>query len=138
MTKEQQDFWFNMKRRGTPVPTLNTTDMVRHHNRGSSGETLKHFIAKSVCSWLLYNKGIPHFTEYEFDDGTTADVFNALDGIAIEFEAQGTGVKKESKISKYRGLVSRKMVSDLLVVNLDTLPANFNEMAREIEKRLGL
>jgi hypothetical protein len=131
-------FVLTMKMRGLLIPRLLTIDMIRHHSRGMSGETRKHFYCKCICSKVLYDAQHIHFTEYEFPNGVVADVFDATEFVAIEFETDGKDRKEQLKLVNYQTLIAKQMIRDVFVFNISSMPDDWLEIERIIRKRLGV
>ena len=137
-TNEFRQLGYRLKLKGLSLPRLYTTDMVRHHSRGRSGETMKHWICKCIVSKILYDCKHPHLCEYEFPDKTTADVFDMKDMVVIELETGGTQRKQQLKLLRYRHLLDKKIIRDLYIINISTLPDNPLSIERELRKKLHL
>jgi len=130
--------YYKLKLKGLSIPKLYTTDMIRHHNRGIAGETRKHFMCKCICSYMLYNARHAHFVEYEFPNKTVTDVFDSTDGVAIEFETT-TSVKKEGlKLLRFRELISKKIIRDVIIIDISKFPEDWIEIESILRKKLGL
>lgn len=133
---EFKNLFFKLKMRGLSIPRLYTIDMVRHHNRGMSGETWKHYLCKCVCSKILYDARRPHFCEFEFPNKTVADIFEVADFRVIEFES--TKNHKESKNVQYHLLSSKGFISDYFIIDISELPDDFIGIERELRRILNI
>ena len=122
-----------LKIRGLRIPRLDTIDMVRHHNRGISGETMKHWICKCICSKILYDSRHVHFCEYEFPNKAVADIYDTKDNIVIEFES-----KKSKKKEQLKFLQFNKYVRDTIVINIDDYPDIPVQIELLLRRKLGL
>jgi len=133
-----QNLVYMMRMRGLQIPRLYTLNMVRHHNRGSSGETWKHYLCKCVCAKILYDSNHEYLTEYEFKNKVVADVFDLTTWTAIEFETTA-GPKKESvKLASYVTLTAHHTIRDVIVIDISKLPDDWAGIERALRKRLGL
>ena len=109
-------------------------DIIRHHNRGMSGESRKHFICKCICSKILYDAKHTHFTEYDFPNEAVADIYDATANTVIEFESESDRKKEAVKLLQFK-----PYVREVFVIDIAEFPENdVFVIEREIRNRIGV
>lgn len=100
---------------------IKNINIVRWHNRN---ETLKHFIAKSICSKVLMDNN--QFISSEILDG---DIYWINNDIYIEIQSKTDKSIIEKKKDKF---------NDLFLFDLKEVPDNAKEMYEYFKNKLGL
>lgn len=110
-------------------------NVVRHHNRGESGETWKHYLAKCIAAKVLYDAGHSYFTELEMPNKAVTDLYDCDMNCFVEMESNPTDKKEALKLVQLGNLGRDVFVFDLR--EFEPGPEVI-EFAHKVRKRLGL
>jgi len=105
---------------------------VRHHSSGD-GETWKHYWLKCLTGKILNDCGHTYFTEFEFPNKATCDVYDATDNVVIEFETQKTDRKEALKLIQYNSVAR-----DCFVIRCKDISNDIQLAEKEIRRIIGV